>query len=71
MAINQCRKLSEYLQSFNTIDIISLLEGDKHICQINDNILVEIKRNYYNKWLIILYILLYITHSYPVRVQES
>tara|TARA_Y100000593_G_scaffold75628_1_gene139575 strand:+ start:43 stop:225 length:183 start_codon:yes stop_codon:yes gene_type:complete len=49
LTINQCRKLSEYLQSFNTIDIISLLEGDKHICQINDNILVEIKRNYYNK----------------------
>ncbi len=43
---NQCRKLSKYLQSFNTIDIISLLEGDKHICKINDEILVEIQRNY-------------------------
>jgi hypothetical protein len=46
LTTNQCRKLSEYLQSFNTIDIISLLEGDKHIYKINDEILVEIKRNY-------------------------
>ncbi len=43
---NECRKLSKYLQSFNTDDIISLLEGDKHIYKINNKTLVEIKRNY-------------------------
>ena len=48
LSTDECYELAECLESFNTDDIIGLLEGNEHKFTIGKDTTVRVKRKYNN-----------------------